>query len=637
MSRQREWCWVVGVLALALGLRLFAALGHEGGAWSVGTCDEPFVLEAESILRSGNPLHLEAFSYPPVPAIITAAGAGLWGTVGGGDVAAQCRVITLVFSVATVGVVYMVGRLWGQRYGLIAMTLYAVAMIAVVVQGNVQVYSTFFLLLAFYHLLRGEPEAKTGYRVLAGVWLGLGVASKYVPLLFAGMLFAPYLLDRWTKEEVVAGQVVEGAAGESGKVGARVWTGGVSLVVAIAAAMVWTGTVERDWVYALLRRLYEQRPHENAFEYHLASINRLYRVGLAAVGIAGMVGALTLVVPWVRHISPWQWARLFYARNRLWVAPCAALILTIGVTLGVPAVLNLQDFARNFVFQARVGTAGDNGFFPANRPAVSYILGFIPESLGLALFIAGLIGLAYVAIRRDRRAIIVIASAIPAYVVLELSSIKVNRYALELMPLWCLLAAVWLGDLWGKSDRRWRLVGACAVLAVATYSLSYSLAWAEFSSPRGDVRKEAGRWLNTTIPSGSSLGARSGLMVSGAPELLPEAAFLTKYRLVDYADDPDYVLLPTSVYEVMRQYLEAVRDGYEYSADDWWPSAPSAKDLAVLSRIVREDGYVLMKEFRKRPTLLGLEVRSDSLRGRTWYVEHGAVGIRIYRRPKEHG
>src|SRR5262249_46178835 len=139
MSGRRELCWVVGILALALGLRLFAAVGREGDVWSVGMCDEPFVLEIESILRSGNPLHLEVFSYPPVPAIITAATASLWGMLGGGDVAVQCRMITLAFSVATVGVVYMVGGLWGQTHGLIAMTLYAGTMIAVGVQGNGQV------------------------------------------------------------------------------------------------------------------------------------------------------------------------------------------------------------------------------------------------------------------------------------------------------------------------------------------------------------------------------------------------------------------------------------------------------------------------------------------------------------------
>jgi hypothetical protein len=577
-------------------------------------------------------LHLEVFFYPPVPAMIAALGVGLWRIVASGEVAVQCRIITIAFSVATVGAVYMLSRLWGPRHGLIGMALYAVTMIGVVVQGNVQVYSTLFLLLAFYYVFRSMAEERGWSLGLAGIWLGLGVASKYAPLLFAGMLFAPYVLHRWSRPGAIGGSIEEGDAGESEGAYAGVWTVGLSLMVVLAAGVVWVAIVERAWVYTLLRRLYEQRTHENSFEHHLAWVDRLYRIALSAVGVAAAVGAAALVAPWIQHVSPWRWARSFYGRNRLWVLPCATLAGTIGLTIGLPVALNLQDFARDFVFVARVGTAGDNGFFPAYRPAVSYLLGFIPESVGLALFIAGLVGCAYVVLRKDRRAIIIIVSAIPAYVVLELSRIKVNRYALELMPLWCVVAAVWLGDVCSRRDRRWRLVGVSASVAIVAYSLMYSLGWAEFSSPRGDVREEAGKWLDTAIPRGSSVGVRSGLLVSGSPELLPGGAYLSGYQLVDYAASPDYVLLPDNVYEVIRQYEAAARDGYTYSAEDWWPSTPSAMDLAVLSRIVEGDEYVVIKEFRKRPALFGRNVRSDSLSGRTWYVEHGAGGIRVYRR-----
>src|SRR6266508_472404 len=637
MKRRRELLWVMGILVLALALRLFAVTAREGGAWSVGACGEPFVQEIESILRSGNPLHLEVFFYPPAPAIIVAAVTGLWTIVGGGDVAVHCRVVTLAFSVATVGIVYMLGRFWGRSHAFIAMMLYAVTMIAVVVQGNVQVYSAFFVSLALYSVLRADAEGRIGSLAFAGVWLGLGVASKYVPIFFAGMLFAPYVLGWLRTGSAVGDRGAEAAYAEGGEAAARIWTGSLWLLVALAAAVVWAGTVEREGTYALLRRLYEQRAHENAFEHHLEWINRLYRAGLATVGIVGMAGALALLIPWLLHIPAWRWARLVYTRNRLWIVPCATLILTVAVILGLPVALNLQDFARHFVFVAKASATGDSGFFPAGRPAVSYMFGFIPENTGRALFIAGLVGLIYAAVRRDMRAAIIIASAIPAYVLLELSRVKVNRYALDLMPVWCVLAAVWLGDLCEKRFRVWRLAGISMVIATVVYSLAYSLAWAEFASPRGDIRKEAGWWLDNTIPRGASLGVKSALLLNGSPELLPGTGFLAGYRLVDYSDESDYVLLPDGVYAIVKQYLEATRQGYVYGADDWWPYSPSAEDLDTLSRIVREDGYVLVKEFRKRPIVLGLEARSDSLSGRTWWVEHGPVGIRVYRRVSEQG
>ena len=83
----------------------------------------------------------------------------------------------------------------------------------------------------------------------------------------------------------------------------------------------------------------------------------------------------------------------------------------------------------------------------------------------------------------------------------------------------------------------------------------------------------------------------------------------------------------------MVQYLESLREGYVYRANDWYPSTPSAEDLQALSRVVRGDAYVLIREFRKQPEIFGVEFASHSLRGRTWLVEHTpACGLRVYRR-----
>jgi hypothetical protein len=515
------------------------------------------------------------------------------------------------------------------------MAFAAVVMISVAVQSNVQVYSVFFVVLALHAILRAG-SGRIGWLILAGVWLGLAVGSKYAPLVFAGMLCAPYARARWGARAAPSGTEHVPSPGET--LSSRVWAGGVGIVIVLAGAGLWIGMGEREWTFALLRDLYQLRPHENPFEHHLAWIDRLYRGGLAAMALAGAIAALALAVPWCRRVSAWPWARSFCARNRLWLVPCGALFLTIGVTIGLPAVANLGDFAAQIVGIAKMQSTGDNGMFPASRPAVSYIAGYLPENMGLALFFAGLVGLVYAVITRDAGAIVLIASVVPAYIALEMSRVKVNRYALELTPVWCVLAAVWLARLSTATRRVWRLAGTAAVVGVVAYSLVYTLGWAEFASPRGDVLKETARWVNTAIPPGASLGVKSTLLVNGSPELLPDAGSLARYRLVEYRDDPEYVLLPNGVYAIMTQYLDASRAGYVYTPSDWYPSAPSREDLAALARIVRGDGYVLAKEFRKRPVVLGRETRSDSLNGRTWYVEHNVgVGIRVYRRLKERG
>ncbi len=626
-----ELLWVMGLFVVALALRESLWLGSGRLA---GGCDEPFVQQVAPILQSGNPLHFESFFYPPVPAFIVAGFAGLWRTLGGGgDVSIQCGAIGLIFSLATVAIVYLLGRLWGQPHGLIAMAFYAVTMTAVTVQGNVQVYSTFFLALAMYGVLQAAKSGEMASLVTAGVWLGLGVASKYSPLFFSGVLFIPYVLRRWMSREVVDRAAPTGARATNATLLARVWTGTAWVVVSVTLVFLWVSLMQRETVYGLLRHIYEQRSHENPFEYHLPWIDRLYRAGLVGVGLVGLTGGLALLVPWVRHVSAWEWARSFFTRNRLWVSPCAALLLTVAITVGLPAALNLNDFTRHFVHIAKGRGSGDNGFFPEHRPAPSYIGAYIPESTGLPLFIAGLVGILYPAVRRDKTAALLIASAIPAYLILELNRVKVNRYALELLLFWCLLAAIWLGDICQQRRKAWRLAALAMVVGIVVSSAAYTLAWAEFNSSRPTVQTEAGNWLRTAVPPGTSLGVKSALLVTGSPELLPDATALAPYRLVDYTEHPEYVLLPNGVHAIVVQYLEGLQKGYVYNANDWFPSEPTPADLDALSRIVREEGYALVTEFRKRPVLFGVDVGSHSLTGRTWMAEHSAtVGIRIYRR-----
>ena len=631
----RELLGIAGLLVFALALR---EASHLGSGRIAGACDEPFVQQILPMLQSGNPLHFEVFFYPPVPAFIVAAFAAVWRSLGGGaDIAVQCGAIGLLFSVATVGVVGMLGRFWGKQHGLIAMALYAVTMIAVVLQGNVQVYSTFFSCLALYCILRTERDGRMRILVWAGIWLGLAVASKYSPIFFGGILFVPYALQRWAGKPVPDNGMVLDTRKNEGTFVPRIWTASSWTLVVVTCATLWITLTAKPLVYTILRHIYERYSHENPFEYHLPWIDRLYYAAIAGVGLVGLTAGVALLIPWLRGMPPWAWARSFFGRNRLWVAPCLALIATIAITIGLPVAFNLNDFARHFVFIAKSRATGDNGIFPEFRPAPSNIGAYIPESIGLPLFVAGLVGMLYVLIRRDKRALILIASAIPVYVALELNRVKVNRFVLELLPLWCLLAAIWVADLIRHRCKAWRIAGLVMAVGIVTSSAAYSLAWAGFFSPRGNVQREAGRWLHATLPPGTSLGARSALLVTGSPELLPDQTFLAPYRLLDYTDRPEYVLLPTVVHEIMLQNLRGLQEGYVYTASDWFPSAPTAEDLTVLAHIVGEDEYVLVKEFRKRPVLFGVEIGSHSLSGRTWYAEHNAAsGIRVYRRILNH-
>ncbi len=626
---------VVILLLLAFAMREFKSAASAQDVWRLTRgCGEALLPQILSNVQSRNPLHFEVFFYPPVPAMVVASVARLWSMLGGpGTVAAVCGTVGLLFELATVVLVYLIGRFWSRSHGLIAMAFYAVSMATVVADGNVQVYSAFFVALATYSILRAASQGGTHAPALAGVWLGLGVASKYLPLFFAGLLFIPYLLRRRASGSIADDSRLKSPQAAEGALLPRMWTGIAWALMGVAVAVVWVGLVKQEFLFGVLRTIYEQHSHENPFEYHLPWINRLYGAILAGVSLVGLTGGVALIIPWYRRLAPWEWARALFLRNRLWMAPCMALVLTVAVSIGVPAVLNLNDFTRHFVGIAKGRASGDNGFFPEYRPAPSYIGAYIPEGTGLPLYFGGLAGIIYSLIRRDKRAALLIASAVPAYLALEVMRVKVGVYALELYPFWCLLAAMWLGDLCQQHHRAWQVVGRVLVAGIVSYSIVYSLAWAEFYSVRNSPQVQAGVWLSASVPPGNSMGVRSALIVTGGPGLLPAARSLVPYPLADYTDEPEYVLLPNGVHAIVEQYLEGLKQGYVYTPNDWFVSRPTPADLHVLSRIVRQEGYVLLKEFKKEPVIFGMRLGSDSLTGRTWMAEHSStIGLRIYRR-----
>jgi hypothetical protein len=588
-----------------------------------------------SILESGNPLHFNVFYYPPVPAIIVASIIAIGRTLGVyGDIAAQCTTVTLSFSVATVGLLYLLGSFWGRNHARIAMAFYSVTMIAVIVQGNPQVYSTFFLLLALYCMFVAERQGSIRLLAYAGMWLGLGISSKYSPLFFSGILFVPHLLQKRTGMRATDRESRPGESGATRSLVSRAWAASLWALCIVAFAMLWIGTMRKGVVYVLVRELYELEAHANPFEYHLIWIDRLYVMALITVACIGVIAAIGLMLPRLRGISTWEWARAYLTRNRLWVVPCVAMVSTAVMLIGLSAVFSASSVAAGLVYTAKAMRSGDSGMFPGNQFAVSYIAGFFPENMGLPLFVAGIVGIVYSLAKRDVRAAIIVFTALPAYILLELSRVKINRYALELMPLWCLLAAVWLGDLWRMRSLLWRFAQFSMVIAIVGYSLVYSAAWAEFFSPRNTVQEATHRWLAGNLPPGTPIGMYCDFFLRGSPELLPSASSLAVYRLSDYTENPPYILLPNSIHAIVAQYLKGTQGGYTYTANDWLPSEPpSAEELNVLSRLVREDGYVMVREFKKQPSVLGIPVGSHSLVGRTWMFEHyRGYGVRIYRR-----
>ena len=92
------------------------------------------------------------------------------------------RSVTAIMGTLTIVAIYFLGRrLYGRRAGLLAALLYAVAPLAVVHAHflTVDVPATFFVTMALLWAVRLLEKQNWSNYVLAGVWVGLAIATKY--------------------------------------------------------------------------------------------------------------------------------------------------------------------------------------------------------------------------------------------------------------------------------------------------------------------------------------------------------------------------------------------------------------------------------------------------------------------------
>jgi hypothetical protein len=639
MHTRRTVYWLGLIIVVALVLRIFPhTYYHQGELRLVGTCGQ-LIDEVKPLVSSGNILHFEMFYYPPVAPLIVASTAILIQHIipkNLFDLGLHCLLITIGLSVATIIPVYLIGREWSPSIGIVAASFYTVTMIAVASSDTVQVYPAFFAMFAVYFFCRSLRTASSLNLALMGITLALGVASKYFPLMLMGMLFLRHFIrNRSFFSSVVVREKTDAMQNYRGSATpAMVWNVVLYIVLVSMVGGTVAGVFYRDKVLTAFKALYDASPHEHPFEHYLPALEPLYGAGLLSILMMAIVAVVLLYAPHLRGISAWEWFKEFSGRNRLWLLPFSSFVGTLIVAIGIPVVLNLNNYLRSTLWLAKDYMSTDGGIFPGGRPAPSYLFSFFPESLGLPLFVLGCIGILFALIALDRKAILLVALALPLYIMLELSSAKVNRFALDLMPLFCLFAAILLVRLMEAANCK--AVRGCLIamlLFTFGYSALYSLAWANFQRPQPDIRVETVRWVNSQIPKGSQIGMKANLWITASPGLLPDLALLKGYQITDYSSYPEYILLPKLLYAVVKQYDELSKAGYIYKEQDWWPQLPpSITEAAVLRGLVNQNPYQMVHEIEKVPEIFGLRFRPQSLGRKTWLMEHaGAYGIQIYK------
>jgi hypothetical protein len=472
-----------------------------------------------------------------------------------------------------------------------------------------------------------------------GVLLGLGVASKYFPAMLFLLLFLVYFAARRDSSESHMEEVIgKERTHPSRSLIGLAWSAILYGLVAIMVGLLYVEMFHRETVMAVFKAIYDGHQHDHPFEYHLPTITRLYDLGLLATGGALLVAGLGVLLPAITKVSPWEWFKRFCRRNRLWLIPFSSMTTTVIITLGIPAALNLNNYLKYATWIAQAYGSADGGMFPRGNPAPSYLLSYFPENLGIPLFILGCLGILYCLYVRDKKAILLMVVSLPLYVALELSSVKVNRYGLDLMTIFCLFAGILLvriGE--DKSTIASRAIALATFLIVFLYSAAYSLTWVNFERLRGNVPVETAKWVKAHVSAGSRIGMEAEFWLAGSPNFLPDPALLSGFQITQYTDYPEYILLPKLIYALVKQYDDLSNSGYVYRPDDWSPQLPpTPAEAAVLLDIIHQRQYQLVQEFENTPLISGLKFPSQALGGRTWFLEHtGAYGIQIYKKRTE--
>ena len=622
--------WLLLFMMVSTVLKLYGLVD-----WHTGTiepCDYPFVDEITPLVEARNLLHFNIFFYPPVAPILVAA-LSLPGAIflpESFHLGMFCRYTTIAISLLTIPVVYLLGRFWGGRVGLVAAALFSVNMIASTSNstGNVQAYSTLFSGLAIYYALRVYQRPTIWLLCSLGAFFALAVATKYFPAFLFLLLFVGLVANYPNTFRVNPGMLAERSLMRQG------WMAILVGVLMLTILVLTAGVVAQESILQLVQDIYDANPHDHPFSYHLPTVLKLLDLGLLGIGGVMVCAGGLLAVPILQRRHPWEWAMTQWVRHAVWLIPVGAAGLVVALAFCIPVAANLNNFAKYAVWTLKAYASTDGGMFPAAKPAPSYLLAYLPENFGLPGYILALSGVLLAVVRRDKKLLLLLLAALPLWVMLERSSVKVNRYVLELTPILCVaggFAFEWLWTLARQYKSHWMASGLFG--GIYLFTCIYSFAWAEFYRPSHDLPQKAASWVQATVSRGATIGLRSSVIVDHILPRLPNAQQLEGYRLMRYDENPDYILLPKLVYEVVRQHLELSSQGKGYQDADWFPyPPPTPEDLRFMEELVAGERYELLKEVARAPEFLGYEPGPQAIHGYTWLREHSSYSILVYKR-----
>ena len=552
-----------------------AILSHVGELGLPSVTNLPQLLDADE-----SPWNPRWFPYGSFPLYLLSTAAAAYETVpglplyspcggGGHDLRALGRVISALADVGTVAVVYLLGRrMYGRREAVLASALVALAVIHIQLSHffAVDTIAALCAVAALYFMLRVGADGRMRDSVLAGVFVGLGLATK------ASLL--PIFLALATAHGVyVLGALREGRGRLLVEDAVRTAIAGMAAGTAASLAVLFVAQpyMFLDWPQfsesvseqsQMVRRILDypytrQYVDTTPYWYHFRQ--------LSTWGLGWPLGLLAL-------------AGLAYAALRGLRPRVGAGYVAVGVV--VPAAILIVS----------------NGL-----PAI-----VLATAVGSAALLATLAFRSHV----SWPAVIVLAWVAPYLLITGAFDVKFLRYMLPITPFLVLfgsrmLVAAWDRLSWGRGARPARIAVAAAAVVVVAGTAFYAFAYtAVYRDEHPGVRLSG--WLNENAQPGSLV------LMEHWEEGLPDVGAFRFKRLPLYESDTDDKLDNLSADLAEADYLVLFSNRLYGTI----PRLPERYPISTeYYRLLFDGGlgYELAEAMSSYPRLAGVSFVDDSL------------------------
>ncbi len=502
----------------------------------------------------------------PASALLPALGV----TVNTGDLALLLgRAVSALSDAASILFVYLLARrLFGPLSRLLSAGLYAATLLSVREAHffTVDSVGTLTILVLLWLALRAAEHSGWRSYLWCGVGLGLALSVKV-----SAALLAPIPLLVWALA----------AAREGRNESARPTAARTILLLLLLAAA--GGLALRGEVHGRLAALAQEHltsragdlaatGHAPLFwqrqaEAMVAAIAGMFDKVMVLMGLLVLAGLISALLPRGRRAVSALWRRL--------AQPVALLLVAAGVFVLVNPCSVLQPRAywlpgaRDSVLSSLLIVGGANRNLPfaftfqfvGTTPSVYQFRHVYPYALGWPLMAVALLASVYwfvlLLARRAGPVWVPLAALLILFANTGTAWVKMMRYVLPQMPIFCLLAGGML-EAWALSRfRAWRAVGALVAVATLVGSLLWCLAYLSlYAQP--DSRLQALAWVQQHAPAGSKIVVEEDDAWGAAGLALWQGLFQYQVRVYDpHYLEHDYLglPLPTEVRAAKEQYL----------------------------------------------------------------------------------